>query len=56
MDAVWKNKGFYIGDYMPDQMLGENAPETLRSLVSAAVTTLIFLPLTIRVFDRRDVK
>ena len=56
VDAVWKNKGFYIGDYMPDQMLGENAPETLRSLVSAAVTTLIFLPLTIRVFDRRDVK
>ena len=56
VDAVWKNKGFYIGDYMPDQMLGENAPETLRSLVSAAVTTLIFLPLTIHVFDRRDVK
>ena len=49
-------KGFVISPYMPDNLLGEGRPDTVKALLSAAVTIAVFLPLSISVFDRRDVK
>ena len=45
-----------ITPYMPDQVLRESSPETIRALLVSAVTIGIFLPLSIRVFDQKDVK
>ncbi len=56
INQIWKNKGFTVADYMPDQLLGRPKPPVLDSILVSAVTTAIFLPLSIRVFDRRDVK
>ena len=47
---------FSLARYMPDQLLGKANPPTLDAILVSAVTTAIFLPLSIRVFDRRDVK
>jgi len=58
LNALFKNFGG-IAPYMPDTLLGSvsiEEPQTLRAILSAAITTAIFLPLSIRVFDRRDVK
>lgn len=54
-------KGFSITPYMPDTLLGNPFDENgnllvLRSVLSAVVTIGIFLPLSIGVFDKRDVK
>lgn len=54
-------KGFKIAPYMPDTLLNNPFDANgnlmvLRSVLSAAVTTGIFLPLSIGVFDKRDVK
>ncbi len=49
-------ENFSLGDYMPDQLLGSTNPGIMRSILVSAVTTAIFLPVSIRVFDRRDVK
>ena len=56
INQLWQNKGFAIADYMPDQLLSRPKPPVLDSILVSAVTTAIFLPLSIRVFDRRDVK
>ena len=56
LDAMLPKKNFAIGDYMPDTILGEKAPKTLRAILSALITGGIFLPLTIRIFDKKDVK
>ena len=56
INQLWHNKGFAIADYMPDQLLSRPKPPVLDSILVSAVTTAIFLPLSIRVFDRRDVK
>jgi len=45
-----------IAPYMPDQILKETKPELIRALLVSAVTIGIFLPLSIRVFDKKDVK
>ena len=45
-----------ITPYMPDQVLREERPDTVRALLVSAVTIGIFLPLSIRVFDTKDVK
>jgi hypothetical protein len=45
-----------IDPYMPDQVLREPKPETVRALLVAAVTIGIFLPLSVRVFDKKDIK
>ena len=45
-----------IQPYMPDQLLDSENPETLRSVLAAAVCVAVFLPLSIRVFDKRDIK
>ena len=58
LNALFKNFGG-IAPYMPDNLLGNvsiEKPQTLRAILSAAITTAIFLPLSIRVFDKRDVK
>ena len=54
-------KDFQITPYMPDTLLGNPFDGNgnllvLRSVLSAAVTIGIFLPLSICVFDKRDVK
>ena len=49
-------KGVDIMPYMPDQVLKESNPGMVRGLVVSAVTIGIFLPLSIRVFDKMDVK
>ena len=47
---------FTIAPYMPDVLLREGKPDTLRAILSSAVTIGIFLSLSISVFDKRDVK
>ncbi len=47
---------FDILPYMPDSVLREPSPPLIRSLLVSAVTICIFLPLSIRVFDKRDIK
>ena len=49
-------KGFDISKYMPDTVMGEKPLDTVKAIVVSAVATGIFLPLAIRVFDRKDVK
>ena len=49
-------KDVNITPYMPDQVLKEEAPDALRALLVSAVTIGVFLPLSIRVFDKKDVK
>ena len=56
LNNLLRLKDFALEDYMPDQLLGADHPVPLTALVSAAVTICLFLPLSIRVFDRRDVK
>ena len=56
INQLWQNKGFAIADYMPAQLLSRPKPPVPDSILVSAVTTAIFLPLSIRVFDRRDVK
>ena len=41
---------------MPDQLLGQLKPPVLDSILVSAATTALFLPLSVHVFDRRDVK
>lgn len=56
LDQVFKNKSFAIGDYMPDQLLGESDPDTLTAILSSVVTMGIFLPVSIAVFNKKEVK
>ncbi len=53
---VWKDKPFKLWEIMPDQVMGEKNPDTVRALLVAAVTTVLFLPAAIKGFDKRDVK
>ena len=45
-----------ISRYMPDTVMGESPLGTAKTLTVALVTGGIFLPLAIRIFDRKDVK
>ena len=56
LDQLFQNKGFSVSDYMPDQLLGQLKPPVLDSILVSAATTALFLPLSVHVFDRRDVK
>ena len=56
VSRLFPQKGFSISDYMPDQLLGAANPKTLDALIVSAVTIGVFLPLSIRLFDKRDVK
>ncbi len=46
----------FLQTYMPDQLIGDTEPKVLDSILSSAVTILLFLILSIQIFDRRDVK
>ena len=56
LDQLFQNKGFSVSDYMPDQLLGQLKPPVLDSILVSLATTALFLPLSVRVFDRKDVK
>ncbi len=56
LDQLFQNKGFSVSDYMPDQLLGQLKPPVLDSILVSLATTALFLPLSVHVFDRRDVK
>lgn len=45
-----------IGRYMPDAVMDENPLGTAKAVLVSLVTGGIFLPLAIRIFDRKDVK
>jgi len=49
-------KGTDISNYMPDSVMGEDPLDTVKAILVALVTGGIFLPLAIRIFDRKDVK
>ena len=53
---VFKTDFSFFETYMPDQLLSEDAPKALDSILSSLVTGGLFLLLAINVFDRRDVK
>ena len=56
LDQLWPKKSFSIVSYMPDQLLDSASPDAVRSLVVSAVTIVIFLFPSIRIFDKKDVK
>ena len=56
LDHLLPKKNFLISDYMPDQLLNSEEPKTLDALLVSAATIVIFLPLSIRVFDKKDIK
>ena len=45
-----------ISKYMPDTVMRDNPLGTVKAILVSLVTGGIFLPLAIRIFDRRDVK
>ena len=49
-------KGANIIPYIPDQVIRESKPDAVRGCLVAAVTIAVFLPVSIRVFDQKDVK
>ncbi|MGX8716322.1 MAG: hypothetical protein ACSW8A_11285 [Lachnospiraceae bacterium] len=53
---LFKLENFSISDYMPDQLMQSRSPEPMTAILSALVTTAIFLLLSIHIFDRKDVK
>ena len=56
ISELFKLEDFDISKYMPDQLLNEAKPDVLKSVLSSVITTVIFLPLAIHIFDKRDVK
>ena len=46
-------KGANIIPYMPDQVIRESKPDAVRGFLVAAVTIAVFLPVSIRVFDKK---
>ena len=45
-----------ISPYMPDQVLKENTPDAVRAILVSVVTIGLFLPLSVRIFDKKDVQ
>ncbi len=56
LNQLFKSKSFSVGDYMPDQLLDEANPKALRSILSAVITCVLFLPASVKLFDKKDVK
>lgn len=56
LDQIFPKKDFMIADYMPDQLLNSSDPDTVTSLVVSALVICLFLWLSVRIFDRKDVK
>ncbi|MBQ6373289.1 MAG: hypothetical protein IJJ45_02255 [Clostridia bacterium] len=49
-------EGTDITKYMPDCVMAEDPLDTVKALLVALVAGGVFLPLAIRIFDRKDVK
>lgn len=56
LDKIFPKKNFMIMDYMPDQLLKEDNPDTVSALLVSAGVICFFLWLSIRIFDKKDVK
>lgn len=56
LNQVFGQGAVNIALYMPDTVMNEDPLETVKAIVVAVVTGAIFLPLAIRIFDRKDVK
>ena len=56
LNQVFGQDAVNIALYMPDTVMNEDPLETVKAIVVAVVTGAIFLPLAIRIFDRKDVK
>lgn len=56
LDRLFPKKSFLISDYMPDQLLSEVKPDTWTALIVSALCILVFLWLSVRIFDKKDVK
>lgn len=56
LNQIFTKKSFSIAEYMPDQLLGDTSASMLRCLIVSIITCAIFLPLTIRIIDKKDVK
>ena len=53
---LFKNMSFSVSDYMPDQLLRASDPRAVTGILVSVVTTVLFLFLSIRLIDRKDVK
>ena len=51
LEKIIKNAN--IIPYMPDQVIRESKPDAVRGFLVAAVTIAVFLPVSIRVFDKK---
>ena len=49
-------KSFDFGAYMPDTLMGLSKPDVLTSLLVSAGFIAVFLLLSIRIFDKKDIK
>ena len=53
---VLVKKDFEVANYMPDTILQESNPPTVKALVVSAIFICLFLWLSVRIFDKKDVK
>ena len=56
ISQVIKDYDIALGNYMPDQLLNADSPKAIRAILSSLITGGVFLPLAVRIFDKRDVK
>lgn len=56
LDKIFTKKDFEVASYMPDMILQEANPPTVKALLVSAVVICLFLWLSIRIFDKKDVK
>ena len=56
LNKIFTKKSFSIDEYMPDMLLQESKPETVKTLLVSAAVICLFLWLSVRIFDKKDVK
>ena len=56
INRLFKDAGEVFSKYMPDVLMGQNAPDALTSVLVSVAFGGFFLLLAIRIFDRKDVK
>lgn len=54
--ALFRLEDFELGGYMPDQMISASPMNVWASLIGGAVMICVFLPLTVMLLNKRDVK
>ena len=59
-DTVFRTDGFDLGEFMPDTLFNAVSVGTNTAVINAVIVSLvciaIFMTLTVKVFDRSDVK